>query len=168
MMTPTRPYFLRAIYDWIVDNDCTPYLAVYADAPGVEVPREYVENGEITLNVAPSAVANFQMDNDFVMFSARFNGVSQVITVPIAAVLGVFAKENGQGMAFPEEPAYEQDILQDGIEVHEEIDVSNIGISKPDLSSVKKVDETSGVDDDPTPPVPSSSTKGRPQLKVVK
>ena len=160
-MTPTRPYFLRAIYDWIVDNDCTPYLAVYADAANVEVPREYVENGEITLNIAPSAVANFHMDNECVMFDARFNGVSQTITVPIAAVLGVFAKENGQGMAFPEEPGYEQDILQDGIEVHDQVEESDT--AKPDLSAVTGVD-----DDDPVPPTPSPTSKGRPQLKVVK
>lgn len=165
-MTPTRPYFLRAIYDWIVDNECTPYLAVYADAPDVEVPREYVENGEITLNISPSAVADFHMDNDFVMFNARFNGISQSISVPIAAVLGVFAKENGQGMAFPEEPGYEQDILQDGIEVHEGIEAVPNDDIKPVLSPVTKVD--SSKDDEPEPPTPPPAPKGRPQLKVVK
>ena len=165
-MTPTRPYFLRAIYDWIVDNECTPYLAVYADAPGVEVPREYVENGEITLNISPTAVANFHMNNDLVQFNARFNGISQTISVPIAAVLGVFAKENGQGMAFPEEPGYEQDILQDGVEIHDDVD-NAVKDDKPlNLSSVEKNQQQD--DDDPEPPSPPPASKGRPQLKVVK
>ena len=150
-MTPTRPYFLRAIYDWIVDNECTPYLAVFADGAGVEVPREYVENGEITLNVAPGAVADLSMDNDFVMFKARFNGNSHSIVVPISAVLGVFARENGQGMAFPEEPGYEDDILQDGIEDH-----------RPELTAI---DDS---DNDPDPPSTPPSKKTKPQLKVVK
>ncbi|NRB39823.1 MAG: ClpXP protease specificity-enhancing factor [Pseudomonadales bacterium] len=165
-MTPTRPYFLRAIYDWIVDNECTPYLAVYADAEGVEVPREYVENGEITLNISPGAVANFHMDNDYVLFNARFNGISQSVAVPIAAVLGVFAKENGQGMAFPEEPGYEQGILQDGIEIHEDADSASSNVGTPGLVTVSSGDKKP--DDDPKPPTTPSSPKGRPQLKVVK
>ncbi len=157
-MTPTRPYFLRAIYDWIVDNGCTPYLAVFADAPGVQVPVEYVENGEITLNIAPSAVANWSLDNQQLSFSARFSGVSQDIFVPISAILGIFAKENGQGMAFPEEPEYDQDVTQDGLEKHD-VEIAS-------LPSEQATDH----DDDPSPPSSPSpvSKKARPQLKVVK
>ena len=102
-MTPTRPYFLRAVYEWILDNDCTPYLAVNATLPSVEVPPEHIEDGQITLNLSPSAIVGLTMDNYGVQFSARFSGVARNISVPIAAVIGIYAKENGQGMAFPEE-----------------------------------------------------------------
>lgn len=155
-MKPTRPYFLRAIYDWIVDNACTPYMAVFADAPGVEVPRDYVEDGEITLNISPGAVANLLMDNEHVSFDARFNGVSYSIVVPMSAVLGVFARENGQGMAFPEEPGYDDDGLEDGLS-----DVDDAQGVRPELAPVTG-DE---LDPDPDSPPPA---KGRPQLKVVK
>lgn len=102
-MTPTRPYFLRAVYQWIVDNNCTPFLAVDAQLPGVNVPLEFVEGGQITLNIAPSAVAYLQMEDSHVEFNARFSGTPRNIYVPMAAVLGIYARENGQGMAFPEE-----------------------------------------------------------------
>lgn len=102
-MTPTRPYFLRAVYQWIVDNDCTPFLAVDAQLPGVNVPQEFVEDGQITLNLAPSAIAYLQMENSHIEFSARFSGTPRNIYIPMAAVLGIYARENGQGMAFPEE-----------------------------------------------------------------
>lgn len=102
-MTPTRPYFLRAIYEWIVDNGLTPFLAVNAESEGVLVPRDYVENGQITLNLAPGAIANLLMANDEVTFSARFSGTPYNIQVPMAAIMGIYARENGQGMAFPDE-----------------------------------------------------------------
>lgn len=100
-MTPTRPYFLRAIYEWIVDNDCTPYLAVNATIAGVQVPSEHIVDGKIILNLSPGAIVNLHMSNSAIEFSARFSGVARNIYVPISAVLGVYAKENGQGMAFP-------------------------------------------------------------------
>lgn len=106
MMTPTRPYFLRAVYQWIIDNDCTPHLAVNATLPEVSVPEEYVEDGQIILNISPSAVQSLVIENEFLSFSARFSGTPRNIYVPMRAVLGVYARENGQGMAFPDEPAY--------------------------------------------------------------
>lgn len=102
-MTPTRPYLLRAVYDWIVDNDCTPFLAVNAEWPEVTVPMDYVEDGQITLNVSPTAVASLHMDDDAVSFNARFSGTPRNIYVPMGAVIGIYARENGQGMAFPDE-----------------------------------------------------------------
>ncbi|SRR5690554_3322927 len=102
-MTPTRPYFLRAVYQWIIDNDATPFLAVDAQLPGVNVPQEFVEDGQITLNLSPSAIAHLQMENSHVEFNARFSGTPRNIYIPMAAILGIYAKENGQGMAFPEE-----------------------------------------------------------------
>lgn len=105
-MTPTRPYFLRAVYQWIVDNDCTPYLAVNASLPKVMVPEEYIEDGQITLNISPSAVMSFVIENDYLSFSARFSGTPRNLYIPMAAVMGLYARENGQGMAFPDEPYY--------------------------------------------------------------
>lgn len=102
-MTSTRPYLLRAFYQWIVDNAMTPYLLVDAEAEGVQVPQQYVANGKIVLNVSPSAVRTLEMENDLVSFSARFGGAPMQISVPMQAVTAIYAKENGKGMVFPEE-----------------------------------------------------------------
>lgn len=102
-MTPSKPYVIRAIYDWIVDNNCTPHLLVDAELEGVEVPQDYVTDGQIVLNVSPSAVVNLQLGNETVSFSGRFGGVPVDIMVPVAGVIGIYARENGQGMIFDEE-----------------------------------------------------------------
>lgn len=106
-MTPSRPYLLRAFYDWLLDNDLTPHLVVNVNLPHVAVPLQFAQDGQIVLNIAPRAVAGFQMDNDAVSFSARFGGVSQQVYVPMAAVVAIHARENGVGTLFPPEPAYE-------------------------------------------------------------
>jgi stringent starvation protein B len=104
-MTPNRPYLLRALYDWIVDNGMTPYLLVDAEKDGVLVPRDYVDNGRIVLNVAPSAVQRLVLGNDEIRFSARFGGRPHTVELPVFSVLGIYARENGHGMIFPEEEA---------------------------------------------------------------
>ena len=101
-MTSSQPYLLRAIFEWIVDNDMTPYILVNADMDNIHVPRQYVENGKIVLNLAPQAVNDLQLTNEFVMFNARFSGKSMEVSFPITAVLAIYAKENGQGMVFSE------------------------------------------------------------------
>lgn len=102
-MTSNRPYLLRAIYDWISDNDLTPYVLVDAGVAGVRVPPQVVKNGQVVLNLAMRAVANLDLGNEFVSFQARFSGVSQSIHIPVHAVLALYAQENGQGMMFPAE-----------------------------------------------------------------
>jgi stringent starvation protein B len=99
-VTPSRPYIIRAIYEWIVDNDCTPHLLVNADGVGVQVPETYVTDGQIVLNISPTAVVSLHMGNDAVSFNGRFGGQPRDIFVPIASVLGIYARENGQGMIF--------------------------------------------------------------------
>jgi len=99
-ITPTRPYMVRALYQWIEDNDLTPYLMVDATAENVQIPTEHVQDGRIVLNIASRATGNMSMENDYIHFSARFGGVSQDIWVPLTAVLGIYAKENSQGMFF--------------------------------------------------------------------
>lgn len=104
-MTSSRPYLIRALYEWIVDNSLTPHLVVYAKGDGVEVPQQYVnKDGQIVLNVAPTAVMGLGLDNDAVTFNARFGGIPTDIYVPCASVLGIYARENGQGMMFEPEP----------------------------------------------------------------
>lgn len=95
----TKPYLLRAIYEWCTDNGFTPYLAVAVDSK-TRVPMEFVKNGEIVLNISFSATSALKMDNDFIMFHARFGGVSREIVVPVERVMAIYARENGQGMAF--------------------------------------------------------------------
>lgn len=101
-LTPSQPYLLRAIYEWIVDNDLTPYLLVDASNDDVQVPRQYVENGKIVLNIAPRAVNNLVLNNEAVQFNARFSGKPMDVSLPTHAVLAIYAKENGQGMVFNE------------------------------------------------------------------
>jgi stringent starvation protein B len=100
----TKPYLVRAIYEWCSDSGHTPYISVKVDE-STRVPLEYVKNGEIVLNISPDATRNITLGRDVVQFSARFNGVSREISVPIGAVSAIFAKENGQGLFFPTEPS---------------------------------------------------------------
>ncbi|UQB42819.1 ClpXP protease specificity-enhancing factor [Thiomicrospira microaerophila] len=103
-MISNRPYLVRAIYQWIVDNDWTPHFQVDANHPFADVPQEFVNEGVIVLNASPTAVQALDMANDQICFRARFQGVERKISFPPQAVLAVFARENGQGMPFPPEP----------------------------------------------------------------
>ena len=104
-MTSSKPYLIRALYEWINENHCTPYLLVNAFVKGVQVPQEYVKDGQIVLNTSPTAVQNFLINNQAISFNARFGGIPMDIHVPVAAVMGIYTKENGQGMMFEvEEP----------------------------------------------------------------
>ena len=101
-LTSSQPYLLRAIYEWIVDNSLTPYILVDASNDDVQVPRQYVENGKIVLNIAPRAVTNLELSNEQVLFDARFSGKPMQVMLPMRTVLAIYAKENGQGMVFNE------------------------------------------------------------------
>ncbi len=103
-MTSSRPYLIRALYDWIVDNGLTPHLLVNAGQEGVEVPVEHVHEGRIVLNLNPGAVHNLALGNDWVEFNARFGGTARGVRLPVSAIMAVYARENGQGMAFGNEP----------------------------------------------------------------
>ena len=106
-MNSSRPYIIRAIYEWIVDNDCTPHLLVDVEVDGVDVPQAYVSDGQIVLNISPTAVVGLDMGNEYVAFNGRFGGVATDIAVPVKAILGIYARENGQGMIF--DPSEEPD-----------------------------------------------------------
>ncbi|MEJ2383059.1 MAG: ClpXP protease specificity-enhancing factor [Xanthomonadales bacterium] len=102
-MTSNRPYLLRALYEWIGDNQMTPHILVDAGAPGVDVPRQAVQKGKVILNIDPAAVRELNLGNRFLTFSARFSGRQFEVTVPVDAVLAIYSKENGQGMMFAQE-----------------------------------------------------------------
>lgn len=165
--TSTKPYLLRAIYEWCTDNGYTPYLAVMVDG-STRVPMQFVKNGEIVLNISFDATSGLKMDNDLVHFSARFGGVSRDIAVPVENVVAIYARENGQGMAFEvsREPA--RDV---GTEHADEAPQGADGASvAPVLTSVPskqaEADDAAsgGGDDEPEPP----KKGGRPTLTRIK
>lgn len=102
-MTSNRPYLIRAFYDWIVDNQLTPYILVDATYPGVQVPKEHIRHGRIVLNISPSATRGLLLENDRIVFTARFSGQAEQLFLSPGAVLEIYAKENGRGIAFSED-----------------------------------------------------------------
>ena len=106
--SPKRPYLLRAYYDLLVDNSFTPYLVVDATYLGVNVPVEYVKDGQIVLNLSANATGNLQLTNDFIQFNARFKGVSRELYIPMGAALAIYARENGDGVMFEPEEVYDE------------------------------------------------------------
>jgi stringent starvation protein B len=153
-MTSSKPYLVRAIYEWILDNRMTPHLVVDAGFPDTRVPMEFVADGRIVLNIAPGAVRGLVIGNDWIEFNARFGGVARDVLVPTEAVIGIFTRENGQGMVFPE-PSYP-----------EPTQAANApAASGPRLASLPNAKGGSG--DKPSPDRPKGK-KGAPTLKVVK
>lgn len=107
-LSPLRPYLLRAHYDWLMDNELTPHLVVDATVVGTQVPQQYVKDGQIVLNIASTAVGNLELGNDWIEFHARFGGIPHHVWVPLAAVIAIYARENGAGIAFDHEEAYDE------------------------------------------------------------
>ncbi|HFQ4905381.1 TPA: ClpXP protease specificity-enhancing factor [Vibrio vulnificus] len=153
-MTARRPYMLRAFYDWLVDNDLTPHLVVQATLAGVRVPQEFIQDGQIILNIAPRAVGNLELGNDTISFNARFGGRPHSVIVPLYAVLAIYARENGAGTMFEPEEAYTS------IPGAEQEEDDGIWLEEEHLAPQPSID----FDDEPEPPRP----KGRPSLRVVK
>ncbi|BBN58918.1 ClpXP protease specificity-enhancing factor [Hydrogenovibrio marinus] len=134
-MISNRPYLIRAMFQWIVDNHWTPHVQVDVNYPGVVVPQQYVQEGMIVLNIHPDAVRELQMDNHLFRFKARFQGVEQQIFFSPDAVLAIFARENGQGMPFPPE-AYPEETEDNAVEDVSEMTESN-AVDKPKKASKK-------------------------------
>ncbi|MDO6562872.1 ClpXP protease specificity-enhancing factor [Amphritea sp. 1_MG-2023] len=137
-MQSSRGYLIRALNEWILDSGWTPHLVIDAEIQGVMVPQQFISDGQIVLNIAPSAVQNLLLDNEAVSFNARFGGVPMNVFVPIAAVMAIYARENGQGMGFGAEP---------GVEA--------LFADEPET-------------DPTPPEAPKPKAKSRPSLKVVK
>lgn len=157
-MTSHRPYLLRALYEWIADNGMTPHLLVDATRPHVQVPVHAVKDGRIVLNVAERAVAGLQMTNDLIRFSARFGGVSHAVSVPVSAVLAIYARETGQGMALPEDTA-----AGNGEAPEIEVESDEEEAASTPLSAVPS---EAAPDDDREPPTPTPRRSGH--LRIVK
>ena len=156
-MKSTKPYLIRAIYEWCADCGFTPYLSVRADQ-NTRVPMEYVKNGEIVLSIGQAATRNLSIGNDVIQFSARFNGVSREISVPVYAVLAAFARENGKGVYFDPEPAPES------------LSVPSVAPALapvPKVSSIAPAMAPTPAGDQPTPPdKPKAPPRGN--LRVIK
>jgi stringent starvation protein B len=157
----TRPYLIRALHEWCADNGFSPYIAVHVDA-SVQVPVEFVKNGEIVLNVSFDATSSLRLGNEFIEFKARFGGVAREIVVPVSHVVAIYARENGQGMAFPAPQ------------------LSVVSAAPPDSPGqpetanrtvLRAVPDEGSSDEDPAPPEPTPdgpARGGRPHLKRVK
>ncbi len=167
-MTPRRPYLVRAFYEWLVDNDLTPHLVVEATLPGVRVPLEFVQDGQIILNVAPRAVGNLEISNDAIMFNARFSGRPHSVIVPMYAVQAIYARENGAGTMFEPEEAYEADFEQ-GIEEESSTSLSSVDTSSNiEAVSAESSDLEGEGQSESTDSESPNKPKGRPTLTVVK
>jgi len=142
-LTSTKPYLLRAFYEWIHDNNCTPYLIINANYDDVEVPTQYVDEGRIVLNISETAVRGLQMTNESIEFDARFGGIAMTVYAPIAAVMAIYAHENGRGMVFNEEEIFSG--------------------SESETTSAEALEDNG--DDDIPPPRP---LRGKPNLRIVK
>lgn len=146
-MTSSKPYLVRAFYDWIVDNHKTPYVVVIADNPGTHVPKAYIEDGRIVLNASPEAAVNIELTNHRFSFEATFSGEPFQVSFPMSAVVAIYARENGRGMMFGEDEQSMMRIAPSGGQ-----------------SDVSDTEDGEGGDDDPNSPPPS----GKPFLTVVK
>jgi stringent starvation protein B len=158
--TSTRPYLIRALHDWCTDNGFTPYVAVFVDET-VQVPVEYVKNREIVLNVSFEATSGLQLGNEFIEFKARFGGVPRDILVPVDRVVAIYARENGQGMAFPvpiEAPATPATPPPDPV-------IKLSGVEAPAAPKPKRSSGAPAPEPPPPTPVPPG---GRPSLKRIK
>ncbi len=184
----TRPYLIRALYEWCTDNGFTPYVAVQVDDT-VQVPREYVKNGEIVLNISFDATSSLKLGNDFIEFKARFAGSAREISVPVGRVIAIYARENGQGMAFPAPPAVALPAGEGGATAPPAVSPAASRTTLRDASrgtegdggKVVQLVPGEGVDDsapegtgaapadeDVEPPRPPSSGGSRPSLKRIK
>ncbi|MGQ4880327.1 ClpXP protease specificity-enhancing factor [Billgrantia sp. LNSP4103-1] len=154
-MLSSRPYLARGLYEWLLDNEHTPYIVVDAEQPGVKVPRQFVQNGQIVLNVGPAAVRDLHIENDAISFHARFGGQPMQVMVPMPALVALYAKENGVGMVFGHEPSMPAPREEEAEKT-----------ARPELSSIENDDgEPAGT---AKPGSDKESAKKRPSLRVIK
>lgn len=149
----SRPYLARALYQWLLDNDLTPYVVVDAEQPGVEVPRQFVQNGQIVLNLSPGAVRDLFIESEALGFSARFGGVPMQVIVPTSALVAIYARENGVGMVFGHEPV---------------LAPAETPESGPGLASVDGEVDAGEEGEGEAPRGEAPPRKGKPSLRVIK
>ncbi|CAO1662900.1 MULTISPECIES: ClpXP protease specificity-enhancing factor [Salinicola] len=165
-MLTSRPYLARALYEWLLDNEQTPYIVVDAGKPDVKVPQQFVQNGQIVLNIAPAAVRDLMIDNAAVTFGARFSGQPMQVVVPMDALIAIYARENGVGMVFGQEPVMPNFSGGEEEELEEE--------GRPTLESVENRSENTSsklsepADEKKSDEAPNRPEKGKPSLRIVK
>jgi len=147
--SPLQPYLLIAYYEWILDNEWTPQILVDTSHPQVNVPMQFANDGKIVLNIAPTAVANFELNHDYVSFNARFSGQSLSLYIPTSSIVAIYARENDQGIMFSANMYADQE-------------------SEPELEPVSGENDTNLHGDDDPDDEPPKPPKGKPKLKVVK
>ena len=157
MLKPSRPYLVKALYDWLLDSDLTPHLLVDATNQNAILPMDFVQDGQIVLNVNPSAIRNFYMDDEAVSFNARFSGQPIDIYVPMQAIMAIYAREDGQGMAFGAEP---------GAQFYEmaQSELKSVTVSASDLDEKEKVESDAQTKEDQSKKTP----KKKATLTVIK
>jgi stringent starvation protein B len=167
----TRPYLIRALHDWCTDNGFTPYVAVYVDA-SVQVPMEYVKNHEIVLNVGFEATTALKLGNDFIEFKARFGGMAREIVVPVDHIVAIYARENGQGMAFPVPTAggagAGSPVADDGLAAATPLRGLRLASTEAETPAPAVPNIGAPSDDPPDPPDPTGPSGPRPTLKRIK
>lgn len=180
-MLTSRPYLARALYEWLLDNEQTPYIVVDAGKPDVRVPQQFVQNGQIVLNIAPAAVRDLAIDNAAVTFGARFSGQPMQVVVPMDALIAVYARENGVGMVFGQEPVMpnfssEEEALleEEGRPTLESVDSRSSTDSDSSAGGEASEDgdssesEAAKSESDQDGEAPSRPEKGKPSLRIVK
>ena len=165
--TSTRPYLVRALHDWCTDNGFTPYIAVHV-GPSVQVPMEYVKNNEIVLNVSFEATSNLRLGNDVIEFKARFGGVTREIIVPVEHVVAIYARENGQGMAFPVPTGADAGTAEAAAPALADPPARGLRLATSEPPRADGDADDDGPDDEPSPPAPPGGEPARPALKRIK
>lgn len=170
-MQSSRPYLARALYQWLLDNDLTPYIVVDAEQPGVEVPRQFVQNGQIVLNLSPSAVRDLVIENEALSFGARFGGRPMRVMVPTSALIAIYARENGVGMVFGHEPVMPAPAAEVDEGAQAGPALSGVDGGEKSGESADRVEtaengETASEHDGDSPETPPR--RGKPSLRVVK
>ena len=160
-MKPQRPYLLRGLYDWIIDSDEVPYVLVDAEVEGVSVPLEHVQDGQIVLNLGPSAVRDLHIGEDYVMCSSRFSGKHFELCLPMLSIKAIYCKESGQGMVFPDETALGASLTESNVEAAGSSEI-------PELAADRELaEQASGPTEADSESEPTKQNSGRPHLKLV-
>ena len=163
-MLSSRPYLARALYEWLLDNDHTPYIVVDAEHDGVQVPEQFVQNGQIVLNISPAAVRDLLISNEAITFSARFSGQPMQVIVPSEALIALYARENGVGMVFGHEPVmpgYEPTSAEATLSEEEQQE-------RPNLEGIDGSSATDDAEKQDKADSKDGARKGRPSLRVIK
>jgi stringent starvation protein B len=166
-MKSSRPSLARALYEWLLETELTPDPVVDATQPGVEVPRQFVQNGQIVLNVAPTAVRDLFMENQAIGFNARFGGQPMQVMIPTPALIAIYARENGAGMVFGHEPELDAEGFDEHDDSSDESESAGSEASKPELTLTESTPDTPSSDSSEAD-TSAAKPKKKPTLRVVK